>query len=472
MTFSLPTPRNPDSVFDFCAKARLPMSKHHSIDQPRRTQWANIPFAPKRCPFFYGWVIVVAATVGVIASVPGQTIGVGVFADELMTALDLSRTQLSLAYMFGTILSSLLLPYAGSTIDRVGTRVMVVASALGLAASLYLFSWAGHIPKLVTQTASTIALIAGCFFLIRFFGQGCLTIVSRITIAKWFDHRRGLATGVANILAAYAFNASPTLLDAFVRHLGWEHTYLLLAALVGVGMTVIGWVFYRDNPEQCELVMDGRDDPAWVQRIAARVPVLKKQFTRGEALRTAAFWIYTASIAWHSFFVTAVSFHLTSIGAEVGLSRTQSYATFPVIGLISMAAALLAGWISDHIRLRWLLQIAIAAQAMGALGLFDISTGAGKTLFITGYGISTGIFGLLVTIVWPRYYGRTHLGAITGMVSSILVFSSALGPFLFSALHDASGSFRSVTTVAVVVSGLLFVPTLRVRNPQGLKASG
>ncbi len=442
------------------------MNKHHPIDQPARTQWANIPFAPKRCPFFYGWVIVVVATVGVIASVPGQTIGVGVFADELMTALDLSRTQLSLAYMFGTILSSLLLPYAGTVIDRVGTRVMVVASALGLSASLYLFSWAGHIPRLVTQSVSTIALIAGCFFLIRFFGQGCLTIVSRITIAKWFDHRRGLATGIANILAAYAFNASPALLNAFVRDFGWEHTYLLLAALVGVGMTVIGGVFYRDNPEQCALVMDGRDDPAWVNRIAARVPVLKKQFTRGEALRTAAFWIYTASIGWHSFFVTAVSFHLTSIGAEVGLSRAQSYATFPIIGLISMAAAILAGWISDHIRLRWLLQIAIASQALGTVGLLDISTGAGKTLFVTGYGISMGLFGLLVTIVWPRYFGRTHLGAVSGMVSSILVFSSALGPVLFIAIHDATGGFRSVTIASVLVSGLLFLPTVWVRNPQ------
>lgn len=445
------------------------MNKHHPIDQPARTQWANIPFAPKRCPFFYGWVIVVVATVGVIASVPGQTIGVGVFADELMTALALSRTQLSLAYMFGTILSSLLLPYAGSVIDRVGTRVMVVASALGLSASLYLFSWAGHIPRLVTETAMTIALISGCFFLIRFFGQGCLTIVSRITIAKWFDHRRGLATGIANILAAYAFNASPALLNALVRDFGWEHAYLLLAAVVGVGMTVIGWVFYRDNPEQCALVMDGRDDPAWVKRIAARVPVLKKQFTRGEALRTAAFWIYTASIGWHSFFVTAVSFHLTSIGAEVGLSRAQSYATFPVIGLISMAAAILAGWISDHIRLRWLLQIAIATQALGTIGLFDISTGAGKTLFVTGYGISMGLFGLLVTIVWPRYFGRAHLGAVSGMVSSILVFSSALGPVLFIAIHDATGSFRSVTIASVLVSGLLFLPTVWVRNPQRAK---
>ncbi|HCE06906.1 MAG TPA: hypothetical protein DEQ62_11315, partial [Verrucomicrobiales bacterium] len=42
------------------------------------------PFAPSACPFFYGWVIVFAATIGTIASIPGQTMGFTVFTDVLM----------------------------------------------------------------------------------------------------------------------------------------------------------------------------------------------------------------------------------------------------------------------------------------------------------------------------------------------------------------------------------------------------
>lgn len=45
----------------------------------------DVPFAPRRAPFFYGWVVVVASTIGVVMSIPGQTMGVSVFTDPLTT---------------------------------------------------------------------------------------------------------------------------------------------------------------------------------------------------------------------------------------------------------------------------------------------------------------------------------------------------------------------------------------------------
>ena len=308
--------------------------------------------------------------------------------------------------------------------------------------------------------------MAGGFFLIRFFGQGCLTLVSRVTIAKWFNHRRGLATGMANIVVSYSFNASPALLNALVLSMGWESAYRVLAGIICLGMTGIGWLFYRDNPEQCGLVMDGKDDAAWIKKVAARVPQTARQFTRSEAIRTHAFWAYALVMAWQALFMTAVTFHITSMGEEFGLSRTQCYALFPLIGLISVAAAVIAGWFSDHIRLKWLLQITAICQLVSALGLYDFSTMAGKTLFVTGFGISGGLFGLLLTIVWPRYFGRDHLGAINGLTSSILVFASAIGPFMFSSLRDLSGSYRLVVTLSCLFPLLLFVPAVLVKNPQ------
>jgi MFS transporter, OFA family, oxalate/formate antiporter len=426
----------------------------------------HIPFAPRQCPFFYGWVIVLATTLGTIASIPGQTMGVGVFTDKLMQALGLTRTQLSSAYMMGTIASSLLLPWAGSLTDRLGTRVMVVISALGLGLSLLIMSFTAVIPTLVNTSLLCMALMAGGFFLIRFFGQGCLTLVSRVTIAKWFNHRRGLATGMANIVVSYSFNASPALLNALVLSVGWESAYRVLGAIICLGMAGIGWLLYRDNPEQCGLVMDGRDDAAWIKKVAARVPQTARQFTRSEAVKTGAFWSYALPLAWQALFMTAVTFHITSMGEEFGLSRTQCYALFPLIGLISVAGAVVAGWFSDHIRLKWLLQITVISQFVSALGLYDLSTMAGKALFVTGFGIAGGLFGLLLTIVWPRYFGRAHLGAINGLTSSILVFASAIGPYMFSSLRDLSGSYQGVVVLSGLVPLLLFVPAILVKNPQ------
>ena len=63
------------------------------------------PFAPSRCPVYYGWVIVLVATIGSIFSIPGQTMGFSVFTDVLMKELGLSRVELSLAYCIGTVAS-------------------------------------------------------------------------------------------------------------------------------------------------------------------------------------------------------------------------------------------------------------------------------------------------------------------------------------------------------------------------------
>ena len=93
----------------------------------------DLPFAPARLPFFYGWWIVVVATVGIVMSVPGQTMGVSVFTDHLLAATGLSRLQLSMTYLVGTLASSLLLPRGGSLLDRHGSRVTSMAACLVMA---------------------------------------------------------------------------------------------------------------------------------------------------------------------------------------------------------------------------------------------------------------------------------------------------------------------------------------------------
>jgi hypothetical protein len=45
------------------------------------------PFPAGRLPFYYGWVIAAVSTLGFIMSIPGQTMGMAVFADAYMTAL-------------------------------------------------------------------------------------------------------------------------------------------------------------------------------------------------------------------------------------------------------------------------------------------------------------------------------------------------------------------------------------------------
>ena len=144
------------------------------------------PFDPAKVPFYYGWVVLVVGTLGIMASIPGQTAGVSVFTDPLTDSTGLSRIQLSIAYLIGTGTSGFLLPFGGRAIDRYGSRVMAMAAVLGLAATVTGMSFVGPMSTPVGMVVMSIGF--GC---LRFSGQGLLTLSSRTMISQWFDRRRG-----------------------------------------------------------------------------------------------------------------------------------------------------------------------------------------------------------------------------------------------------------------------------------------
>lgn len=434
----------------------------------------DIPFSPRRWPFFYGWMIVVTATLALLASIPGQTMGVGVFTDNLIVALGLSRTQLSTAYMIGTIGSSVLLPVGGTMLDRVGARAMLVASSVGLGASAALLSQSDRIADYFAAGSfySVMIVATVCFLFMRFFGQGCLAMVSRVTIGKWFNHRRGLATAISGVFVSFGFSAAPRALDELLRTIGWRGACLVLAATVGVGMAIVGLIFHRDNPEECGLVMDGVTDEAWHRRMAAKIPETKWDFTRAEALRTSAFWAFNLGVSIQALVITGLTFNVSSLGAEMGLSRDQSYELFLPMSAFTVSTTFLCGWLSDRVKLKWMLMVMLVAQSVGSAGMLHFGEPTGWWLMVSGFGVSGGLFAVLLTVVWPRFFGRKHLGAISGANMSTMVLASAIAPVMFAEAHDWTGSYREVIAVCWVMPLAVMLLTLKAENPQEKVAEG
>ena len=47
-----------------------------------RVMRPDFPFRPSAFPFYYGWIVLFASTVGLVMSAPGQTIGVSVVTES------------------------------------------------------------------------------------------------------------------------------------------------------------------------------------------------------------------------------------------------------------------------------------------------------------------------------------------------------------------------------------------------------
>lgn len=430
---------------------------------------ADFPFRPAALPFYYGWVILAVSTVGIVMSVPGQTMGVSVFTDSLLDATGLSRLELSNAYLAGTVLSGLLLPTAGRLVDRFGVRSGVVFACVGLGLVLVFLSRVDRVADAavaggVPAGVAAWACLAVGFTGIRFTGQGMLTLVSRTMLARWFERRRGLVSSLTGPVTSVAFAGAPLVLALWVERAGWRGAWLEMALVVGAGMGVLGWLLYRESPEDCGLVIDGG---AEIGADGAPAPAtVRHDFTRGEALRTAGFWLVTLGIANHAMVGTGLAFHIVDIGAEAGLDRAAAVAIFLPIAMVSVPTGLAAGAAVDRFPMRYLMMAMMVGQAVmfGFAGHLDDPLT--RAACIAGWGFSAGFYGPLTVAALPNFFGRTHLGAIQGVMMMCLVIASALGPSTLAAMKNAFGSYAPGLHLLALLPLFVFVAAPFTRDPQ------
>lgn len=442
----------------------------------RRLFAPNYPFDPKKTPFFYGWIIVAVSTIGIMMSVPGQTTGVGVFTDFLIDVLDLSRSQLSMAYMFGTISSGLILPASGRLFDRVGARVMIVCACVILAVTLLGLSacdWVIMILNVqgdgVLSTTIRFLLIFAGFFLLRYSGQGLVAMTSRAMLGKWFQRKRGMVSGISSVAASAFFAGAPIMLNQLINIHDWRFAWMLLACL-SIGMALLGWLTFRDNPEECGLWMDGSStNPEVPQEGEKDNFVIHKEFTLEEARRTFSFWVFNLGLSAFSMIVTAVTFHVSSIGAESNLSREETFQLFLPMAVVSVLTNFVFLSCSDRIKLKYFLAFNMFWMVIGTYGVLSFQETVSYWMVIVGFGISGGIFSPLVTLLWPKFYGRKHLGAISGFNMSCMVIASAVGPFIFAQAHDWFGTYDVGIYLCMSVPAVLFVLSFFAVNPQTIE---
>jgi len=430
---------------------------------------AQIPFSPRRWPFFYGWIILAAGTIGFIFSVPGQTIGVSAFTRPLMEALHLESTTISLAYMLGTLTSASLLTWAGKFFDRMGARVTTAAAGAGLGLILVYMSQARRLTAAVdsllpgdrTRAAAFGVLVVG-FFLLRYFGQGVLTMASSNMVMKWFQSLRGLASGIMNVFTPVGFSLAPRIFNSLQNQVGWSTTWMYTALMLGLGFTLFVVIFYRDNPEDCGLLPDGRTTP---KDQYSRKGEDSHDYTLAETRRTYPFWAFNLALAMNALYVTAMTFHIESIFLRAGRPGSEAFGIFFPISLASVLLGLAAGWISDHTKLKYLLLTMTLGMLTSMAGVLLLGHGPGYGMIILGNALSQAMFGLLLAITWPHFFGKAHLGAITGFQRSWTVSFSALGPYLFSLSLEHLGSYTPSILFCAAVTGVLFVAALKADKP-------
>ena len=378
----------------------------------------------------------------------GQTYFIALFAGHLKADLGLSEGGFGSLYTAGTLASAALLMWAGRLADDYPIRWLGFGVLSGLA-----------IVSLGMAGVSSALMLAFVFFGLRFFGQGMLTHIAMTAMGRWFDRKRGRAVSIAGLGLSSAEAVLPIAAVALVAALGWRMTWVAIAAaLILLPTVALLLLVKRDRvPETAEAA----------QRPTEPAPAVEHhQWTRGEVIRSPFFYALMPVILAPPFILTGIFINQVTVVEMKGWDLTWFAASFPVLAGVNMVSGLGAGWLIDRFGARHILPFYLLPLAAGIAALAFVSDAWVLPVFMVLAGVTMGSASTLGGALWAELYGTLHLGAIRGVTTSTMVFSTALSPGLIGVLLDAGVPFlwqllaMGVYCLAAAGWSLLLIPGL------------
>lgn len=403
--------------------------------------------------FFYGWVILAVAGLGLFASGPGQSHTFSVFVGPIGVDLGLSKSAIATAYGVATLVAALLLPRMGKLVDRHGPRrmLLIVALLLGLACMGF------------GAVAGMLTLAVG-FGALRFLGQGSLMLNCANLVSQWFSRKRGFALSLMALGFAVSMAVHPPLGEYLIAQYGWRWSWVILGLMTWVLLLPAVLLFVQNRPEQVGLRPDGDAAPA--DGAAAPEP---DGLELAQALRTPAFYLLTGGWFTIAMLVTTLHYHQVSVLNEIGVGREIAARVFPVSALAMVLTMPIVGRMFDRFKTRYVFAAGLLALAVGLFGITLVTDLASAIAYAIVFGITNAFSMTMFGYLMPRYFGRKHLGSLQGTGQLVAVVGASLGPLPVGLAYDYLGSsVPALRWLALLPIVCAVVAAVALRTPPGV----
>ena len=284
-------------------------------------------------------------------------------------------------------------------------------------------------------------------------------------VAKWWEYHRGKVLPFTGIGVSVCFSLAPIVFYELIQATDWRIAWRVLGLALALGVAFFGWLIFRDNPQECGLSVDGGIAPGEKQKDNPEFSVVR-DFTRAEAIRNFAFWIYNGIFALQALFITAYVFHVLDLAQQLGIPDKRILGLFLPSAVIGGLISIGVGWYSDRFRLKYFAAFMASGIALSAAALVVPVEGFLIPAIIIGMSITSGCFGPISGAFIARYYGVSHIGAISGVFMSSMIIASATGPLLFSYCKDYTGSYFAAFVATLIGAIALVIASFWADNPQ------
>ncbi len=397
----------------------------------------------------YKWVVAGICFLMVFAALGLCSSNKSLYLGAITDALGVPRSAFSLNDTCRYVTQVIINMFFGALVNKFGTKKLMCAGFLCLAASSTIYAFAKSI---------YIFYIGGVFL-----GLGLswtTTTMVGFVVGKWFSEKKGTVMGAvlaANGVGA-ALSAQIVTPIIYKSTFGYRNAYLLSAGF-GILIFLIILLFYRDKK-------DG-------------VTYQKKSVTgeRGAELSDILKMPYFYAAAVCIFFTGAILQGINGIVAtylrDVGISSTFMATVLSVQSLILTGSKFFSGFIYDKKGLRFASIVCdmSAVIVMTALSLVTNSP-VGYALAMS-YALFASLALPLETVMIPIFaldlFGERSYNKVLGIFVSVNYAGFAVGTPIMNLFFDNFGSYRYMFVVCAVVMAIItiafqFVITLARRK--------
>ncbi|MGQ4275873.1 MFS transporter [Pseudidiomarina sp. E22-M8] len=369
----------------------------------------------------------------------GQTFLLGLFTDAFRTAHSLSHGEYGAIYAAATFIGGLLLMRIGKQLDKVSLAYFTTFTFIGIALSALIVTWSVHLAALFVGLAG-----------LRLFGQGFMGHIAMTSMGRYFIEQRGKAVAFAGMGFPLGELLLPVLIVALVAASGWQMTWWLFATFLVCGLPLMLWLqSYKPQPVAAPVAptsVEGDVQAAIRQR---------------DLLRQGKFWVVLPALLGLPFVVTALLLNQLWLANQQSWPVAATASGIMIFSLCRVAVSVVAGdWI-DRLGSRQFIGLNILPVTFGTV-LLAANFGVWSWWVFLGLaGVSAGINSALSGTLWAELYGTNYLATVRALVHAMMVFATALAPFLMGVLIDTGWS---PTAIMLMFSAILVLAWLNARR--------
>jgi MFS family permease len=163
--------------------------------------------------------------------------------------------------------------------------------------------------------------------------------------------------------------------------------------------------------------------------------------------------------------VTGMFFHQVSILDVQGLDPQTAASVFSVSALGMVAFMPVLGRLLDRFRTQWLFSLTMLVMAVALAVLSTVSGVVTAMAYAVVFGLTNAALHTHNAFVWPRFFGRRHLGSIQGAGTTINVVGASLGPLPLGIAYDLQGSYTTALLLLAILPLGCAVAVLFIREP-------